>query len=126
MSCLCSRFSKKKESKLTRIIKGIPQTPSYTLQRKDDNENEYEFASDKNNNNNTLCRMFPHITTKIFKMQIPFSKECINVIYVHTAIPSKTNHTIIYSHGIRSDIGSDLPLLIDLSIIHATIRYNLL
>ena len=119
MSCLCNHFhKKKKESTLTKIIKGIPQTRSYTLVNSTNN-NEYQFAFDNNNNNNnnhnTLCCLFPHITTKLYKTQIPFSNESINVIYIHTTIPSKTKHTIIYSHGLRSDIGTDLPLLIDLS-----------
>ena len=119
MSCLCNLFyKKKKESTLTRIIKGIPQTRSYKLINNthiDGYEftDEYEFAP--LSNNNTLCCLFPHITTKIYKTQIPFSTECIPIIHIHTSIPSKTKHTIIYSHSIRSDIGTILPLLIDLS-----------
>ena len=118
MSCLCNLFyKKKKESTLTRIIKGIPQSRSYTLINTT-HIDEYEFAPsllDNTNNNNTLCCLFPHITTKIYKTQIPFSTECIPIIHIHTSIPSKTKHTIIYSHSIRSDIGTVLALLIDLS-----------
>ena len=117
MSCLCNLFyKKKKESTLTRIIKGIPQLRSYTLVNTT-RIDEYEFSPSSldNTTNNTLCCLFPHITTKIYKTQIPFSTESIPIIHIHTSIPSKTKHTIIYSHSIRSDIGTDLPLLIDLS-----------
>ena len=119
MSCLCNLFyKKKKESTLNRIIKCIPQSRSYTLVSTT-HIDEYEFApsssNNNNNNNNTSCCLFPHITTKIYKTQIPFSTECIPIIHIHTSIPSKTKHTIIYSHSIRSDIGTVLALLIDLS-----------
>ena len=90
MSCLCNLFyKKKKESTLTRIIKGIPQLRSYTLINTTRND-EYEFApSLDNTTNNTLCCLFPHITTKIYKTQIPFSTESIPIIHIHTSIHEK-------------------------------------
>ena len=65
----------------------------------------------------TLCVVYSLILQPKYTKHksIPFSTEYIPIIHIHTSIPSKTKHTIIYSHSIRSDIGTILPVLIDLS-----------
>ena len=101
MSCLCNLFyKKKKESTLTRIIKGIPQTRSYKLINST-HTNGYEFTDEYEfaplSNNNTLCCLFPHITTKIYKTQINPLLNRVHPYYPHSHIntfKNKTHHHI--------------------------------
>ena len=110
MSCKCipGMTDKKADSSIMNIISQIPTHPSYTIEQSTpDDNNHFSFTL---LNQNTV--QYPWIDVLPYNIQ-SLGKR-IPLLYLKNKNASSDSITILYCHGIRTDLGRSYGFLLDL------------